>query len=187
MMKNVENILVKMSETKWNYWFGFVYDGVIAIGLTFMAYMLGANNTDIIRFFIFGVLFFTLVEYVVHAHIFHGPFPAFVKAHVQHHKHPLRYDAMPFFFAQIIISPVYIVAILLFSFELASVFTSGILIGYIIYGLAHHAMHRVKPKNRYFKYMIDFHDIHHANPKMNHGVTVPIWDMIFGTYQPIKK
>jgi sterol desaturase/sphingolipid hydroxylase (fatty acid hydroxylase superfamily) len=30
------------------------------------------------------------------------------------------------------------------------------------------------------------HHFHHhfENPKMNHGVTTPVWDLVFGSYEP---
>lgn len=186
-MKRIENALRTMSEAKWNYWMSFIYDGAIALILAVIGYMNGVSFLTGAAFFFSGILFFTLIEYIVHAHMFHGSIKSFVKAHAKHHADPHGHDAMPFFFAQFIIAPFYGVSILLFGFDYATVFTSGVFIGYIAYGLTHHAMHRVKPKSAYFKYMVAFHDQHHSNPKMNHGVTVPIWDMVFGTFEPLKK
>lgn len=186
-MKTIGNALKEMSESRWNYWMSFIYDGTVAVILAFVSYINGVSFFMGIVFFFSGMLFFTLIEYIVHAKMFHGSLTPFVKAHAKHHKDPYGYDAMPFFFAQFIIAPFYGVAILAFGIDLATIFTSGIFIGYVTYGLTHHAMHRVKPKSTYFKYMVAFHNQHHTNPKMNHGVTVPIWDRVFGTYEPLKK
>jgi dihydroceramide fatty acyl 2-hydroxylase len=186
-MNKIENALKNMSEAKWNYWLSFIYDGAIAILLMIVAYMSGMEFFTGLIFFFSGVIFFTLIEYVVHAHLFHGPLKSFVKAHAKHHKDPHGYDAMPFFFAQFIIAPFFGLAILLFGSDIAMIFTSGVFAGYIAYGLMHHAMHRVNPTGKYFSYMVAFHDQHHTNPKMNHGVTVPFWDMVFGTFTPLKK
>ncbi len=176
-----------MSEAKWNYWLSFVFDGIIAIALAYVAFNAGLTLLSGLSFFFFGVLFFTLIEYIVHAKLFHGSAKSFVRAHAKHHKDPYGSDAMPFFFAMFIIAPFYGASFFLFGFELSTIFTSGIFVGYISYGLMHHAMHRVKPRNPYFSYMVAFHDLHHETPKMNHGVTVPFWDMVFGTYIPLNK
>lgn len=185
-MKTIESALRQLSETRWNYWMSYVYDGGMAISLAVVAYLNGVSVINMSLFFVFGVLFFTLIEYIVHAHIFHGSVKSLVKAHAKHHKDPMGYDAMPFFFAQFIIAPFYGVAILVFGFDLATIFASGVFVGYITYGLTHFAMHRSQTQIKYFRYMINFHEQHHNNPKMNHGVTVPIWDMIFKTYEPLK-
>ena len=186
-MKKIEDALKMLSETQWNYWLSFIFDAVIAITLAVVAFNSGATLLSGLGFFFLGILFFTLIEYLVHAKLFHGSIKPFVKAHAKHHKDPFGFDAMPFFFAMFIIAPFYGLAYFAFGFEHSTIFTSGIFIGYISYGMMHHAMHRVKSKNVYFSYMVAFHDLHHVTPKMNHGVTVPFWDMVFGTYLSIKK
>ena len=182
MIKTIESALKAMSETQWNYWTSFVFDAAIAIALATTAFMYGTTLIAGLAFFIGGVLFFTLIEYMVHARLFHGSIKSFTAAHAKHHKDPYGFDAMPFFFAMFIIAPFYGLAYLAFGFEHSTIFTSGIFAGYIAYGLMHHAMHRVKSRNPYFSYMVAFHDLHHVTPKKNHGVTVPFWDMVFGTY-----
>jgi sterol desaturase/sphingolipid hydroxylase (fatty acid hydroxylase superfamily) len=32
-----------------------------------------------------------------------------------------------------------------------------------------------------------WHMIHHCNPKRNFGLFIPLWDIVFGTYEPVPK
>jgi len=57
-------------------------------------------STDIwasLAFFIVGVIFFTFLEYAVHAWLFHEdhPLKVFIEGHAHHHQNPFSYDAMP--------------------------------------------------------------------------------------------
>lgn len=186
-MNYFKNALIRMSQTRWNYWMGFIFDALIVGALFYIAFSHNASLLLGIVSIVTGIIFFTAIEYFVHAKLFHGNVKSFVAGHAKHHRQPMGYDAMPFFFAMVIISPFYLASYLVVSFEYASLFTAGIFIGYIAYGIMHHLMHRATFKNAYFRYMVAFHDLHHERPQMNHGVTVPFWDMVFGTYTPVSK
>ena len=187
MYKKIENALVKMSVTKWNYWFSFIYDAAMSIILVTIGFLYGVDLLMAGVTFVAGFFFFTLVEYFAHAKLFHGWVKSLTAGHAKHHRNPMGYDAMPFFFAMFIIAPFGAASYLFLTFEYTMVFTGGIFLGYIAYGLMHHLMHRANFKNSYFQYMKKFHDLHHEQPKMNHGVTVPFWDIVFGTFLSTKK
>ncbi len=62
-------------------------------------------------------------------------------------------------------------------------FTFGFAVMYTTYEVLHRRIHTHAPTNGYGRWARMHHLYHHfGNSKMNHGVTTPIWDMVFGTY-----
>lgn len=54
---------------------------------------------------------------------------------------------------------------------------------YTTYEVEHRGTHTRAPHGRYTRWSRRHHLFHHfENPKMNHGVSSPIWDLAFGTY-----
>lgn len=54
---------------------------------------------------------------------------------------------------------------------------------YTAYEVEHRRTHTHAPRGAYTRWTRRHHLFHHfGNPKMNHGVTSPIWDLAFGTY-----
>lgn len=63
-------------------------------------------------------------------------------------------------------------------------FGAGWVLGYGFYDLVHWRAHRRAPRSRYQR-MVRRHHFHHhfGHPLVNHGVTWPVWDLVFGTYE----
>ena len=60
----------------------------------------------------------------------------------------------------------------------------GWVAGYGFYDLQHYRAHRRAPRTRYQRWLRRHHFHHHfGHPLVNHGVTWPVWDHVFGTYQ----
>lgn len=65
----------------------------------------------------------------------------------------------------------------------ATAFTGGLLSMYATYEVLHRRTHTHPPRNAYGRWMRRSHLHHHFGaPRRNHGVTTPIWDHAFGTY-----
>lgn len=65
----------------------------------------------------------------------------------------------------------------------ATAFTSGMLAMYFTYEVAHRRTHTHPPRNRYGRWARRSHMHHHFGaPMRNFGVTSPVWDHLFGTY-----
>lgn len=61
-------------------------------------------------------------------------------------------------------------------------FVGGFFAMYIAYEVIHRRLHTAPGRNRYGRWARRHHLHHHyRRPKMNHGVTTPIWDLVFGT------
>ena len=176
--------ILEITKSKWNYYLSLTTDFLTAIVFLILAIKYSTDIYASIALFILGVLVFTFVEYAVHAWLFHKnhSLKVFIEGHAHHHQDPFSYDAMPFFMSALI--GVIFVFIFHFFMPLADAFAfiGGMALGYFNYGMMHHIMHRVEFKNPYWRYMQEFHFVHHKKPKMNHGVTTDIWDRVFGTY-----
>jgi sterol desaturase/sphingolipid hydroxylase (fatty acid hydroxylase superfamily) len=137
-----------------------------------------------IALFAFGILFFTFIEYAVHAWLFHKSHFAkvFIEGHANHHKNPFSYDAMPFFLPVLIFYGFVLLLSIVIPQSDAFAILAGMSFGYFSYGIMHHVMHRREFKSPYWKYMQEFHFIHHKKPLLNNGITTDIWDRIFDTY-----
>lgn len=61
---------------------------------------------------------------------------------------------------------------------------AGWVIGYGFYDLQHYRAHRRAPRTRYQRWLRRHHFHHHfGHPTANHGVTWPLWDHVFGTWE----
>jgi sterol desaturase/sphingolipid hydroxylase (fatty acid hydroxylase superfamily) len=65
----------------------------------------------------------------------------------------------------------------------ATAFTAGLISMYFGYEVAHRRTHTHAPRNRYARWARRNHLHHHFGaPMRNFGVTNPVWDRVFGTY-----
>ncbi|NPA11991.1 MAG: fatty acid hydroxylase [Epsilonproteobacteria bacterium] len=180
----MKKLILKISSSKWNYYLSLVTDLLTALTFLVLSITYSRDFVATLGLFIVGIILFTFIEYAVHAWLFHEkhPLDVFIQGHANHHKNPFSYDAMPFFMSALI--GALFVWIFHFFMPLSDAFAivGGMTLGYFNYGIMHHIMHRYEFKNPYWKYMQEFHFIHHKKPKMNHGITTDIWDRIFGTY-----
>ena len=74
-----------------------------------------------------------------------------------------------------------------FGFFVTPAFGVGWVVGYAFYDWQHYWAHRRAPRNRYERWLRRHHFHHHfGHPTMNHGVTTPVWDLVFGTYERVE-
>ena len=139
--------------------------------------------------FLLGVLIFTLVEYMIHRHIFHLA-PKTAKRekfaytiHGIHHGYPKDKDrlAMPVPLS-ITLSALFYLLFKLIMGDLVYAFLPGFLMGYATYLWVHYIVHAFQPPKNFWKVLWVHHGIHHyKDPKNAFGVSSPLWDRIFGT------
>lgn len=72
----------------------------------------------------------------------------------------------------------------LFGWVGGAVYTLSFLATYAGYEFLHRRIHTHPPRNGYGRWARRHHLVHHfTRPTHNHGVTSPIWDFVFRTYQ----
>lgn len=141
-----------------------------------------------------GLFSWTLVEYFLHRYVFHWvdespKWRAYSEIasglHIAHHKSTSQEDlivappAISLMFAAV----VYLIFLAASrSLAVAAVLESGLITGYILYEWAHYSAHRFLPTSSVGKYLRKYHlQHHHKCPNRQFGVTMPLWDFVFGT------
>jgi len=151
---------------------------------------------EVIGLFIFGMLFWTLAEYLLHRYVFHWVTEAkwsqrfhFIM-HGSHHHFPRDEERllMPPVPGILIGSVLFLFFYCFFWFLgkaiLSFGFFPGFFSGYLMYSFVHRATHISRPPKR-FKYLWYHHSLHHYRyPNKAFGVSNTFWDKVFGTMPP---
>lgn len=195
-MSNRKKLTINIKITKTN---SFLAIGLYCvISLCVLAY--GFFNTAIdpnrgMFICIFGMVVFSLTEYVTHRFLYHSGKDYKnekywqYKIHGVHQIFPgdLKLLAMPIFLA-LFISGVLFSGIYLLWGDPTYFFWSGFMLGYAIYLFIHYMVHARKPPRNFLKYLWTHHALHHyVFEDKAFGVSSPLWDIIFGTMQPQRK
>lgn len=142
-----------------------------------------------ILFFLFGFFSWTFLEYVIHRYWGHTrkkkPLNPFTAEHRRHHAE-FNYFAAAWkklISAVLVLAGVTLVVGLPFGWTYGLAFAIGLAGMYLVYEAIHSLAHKRAPINAYGRWFRMHHFYHHfRSPKSNHGVSTPIWDMVFGTY-----
>ncbi len=149
-----------------------------------------------LAYFSAGAATWTLMEYTLHRFVGHekkgsGAFAEkFHEEHIHHHAEKDYFSpAEEKIKASVpVVTGAAVVASLLFGPRRGLAYAAGLTGGYAGYEVLHRRLHVVEPKNAYARWARKHHFSHHFNsPKSNHGVTSPVWDMLFGTNENIEK
>lgn len=150
--------------------------------------------------FLCGMFTWSIFEYVIHRYVFH--FMAESKQavrivyviHGNHHEYPrdrerLFMPAVPsLLISSLIFSLMYGLAYLLGVPGSAFAFFPGFLLGYLIYGTMHYAIHAWNPPFKWMKPLWRNHHLHHyKNTEQGFGVSSTLWDHVFGTMFDLTK
>lgn len=122
-----------------------------------------------------GFIGWSLVEYVFHRWVLHT---ILHDVHDLHHEHQKDFIAIHPGISLIL----YISLWGLLGFG-SNPIMIGYSLGYILYSVLHTLFHYtlIKPSNPLYRLKMN-HVAHHRNDKVNHGVSHPIWDLVFRTY-----
>ena len=139
--------------------------------------------------FLSGIIFFTLVEYVMHRFLFHLPASTprrkeFARVvHGAHHEHPRDKDriSMPPL-PSILLATFFFVFFYLLLGDFTYGFLPGFYFGYCLYSGVHYMVHAYQPPRNFLKVLWVHHGIHHYKDHDNaFGVSSPLWDYVFKT------
>jgi len=173
-----------------------VYGIAIAIMIYIAIDLIELTVIQVTGLFIFGVLFWTLAEYLLHRFVFHWINEAkwsqrfhFIM-HGSHHDFPrdeerLLMPPVPgLIMGGMLFVVFYCIFWLLGISQLTFGFFPGFFSGYLMYSFVHRATHINRPPNR-FKHIWYHHSLHHYKyPDKAFGVSSPFWDKVFGTMPP---
>ena len=142
----------------------------------------------IVFLFIFGLVIWTLAEYLLHRFVLHG-WPFFARYHHAHHDNPSALIASPTLFSLgVFVSTALIPATLLLGFWPALPCFAGFLMGYIAFAAVRETVHHAQSQNAVVRHFKLFHARHHhATQASNFGVLTSFWDRVFGTYVIVRR
>ncbi len=141
--------------------------------------------------FVVGVLIWTLLEYVIHRHVFHyepktrwGKKLHFI-VHGVHHDYPN--DATRLVMPPSVSIPLAVLFWVLFALifgRFAPGLSAGFAFGYVCYDSIHYATHHFAMKNRIGLWLKQYHLWHHyKDDHAGYGVSSPLWDYVFRTFR----
>ena len=129
----------------------------------------------------FGAVAWTLIEYLIHRFAYHHA-PFLTPLHDAHHREPTAFVGVPSFLSSGLILLVCYLPLRGVAPIFASGFTSGVMVGYAAYMFVHHATHHFDIQPGHWLYEARLrHMAHHYREGVNFGVSVGIWDRVFGT------
>ena len=147
---------------------------------------------DLVTGFVVGALGWTLLEYIIHYPLGHLPKGKTLisSEHLKHHKDVLYFTPtlMKIRGAVPLLLLLGVAAYFLVNLFAAIGFVTAVAIGWTTYEVLHQSIHVRGPRTRYGRWATRHHLYHHfARPNRNHGVTTPIWDFVFRTYDPVER
>jgi sterol desaturase/sphingolipid hydroxylase (fatty acid hydroxylase superfamily) len=166
-----------------------LYSPVIAYMLYLALWQRRLSILTVAGLFLFGALIWTLLEYVIHRHLFHyepktrvGKQLHFI-VHGVHHDYPN--DAQRLVMPPAVSIPLAIAFFGLFFAVLgrfAPAVSAGFAFGYICYDTIHYAIHHFPMRRGVGRWLKQYHLRHHfQDDQAGYGVSSPLWDYVFGT------
>ncbi|MEO5650752.1 MAG: sterol desaturase family protein [Ginsengibacter sp.] len=172
-----------------------LYLPVIILLFYYTSYSLHFSILKITSLFFGGIIFWTFFEYMMHRFIFHWASDnprarRFIYVlHGNHHEFPK--DRQRLFMPPV---PSIIISSLLFLLmynvmqKNVMAFFPGFILGYLLYGSMHYAIHAWNPPFKWMKPIWRNHHLHHyKSEEKGFGVSSHLWDLVFGTAFNLKK
>jgi sterol desaturase/sphingolipid hydroxylase (fatty acid hydroxylase superfamily) len=171
-----------------------MYLPVIGLMLYYSSAIFKLSNLDIIATFIGGILLWTLFEYLMHRFAFHSTAQSrrskrfLYIIHGNHHEYPrdkrrLFMPPLPsIILASGLLMVMYLITSLVGKGEFVFALFPGFLLGYLLYGSMHYAIHAYNPPYKWLKSLWRNHHLHHYKSEdRGFGVSTTLWDRLLGT------
>jgi sterol desaturase/sphingolipid hydroxylase (fatty acid hydroxylase superfamily) len=134
-----------------------------------------------------GLLLWTLLEYLLHRFVFHARVlgARLAREHLHHHAAVSWFAPWwaKLLLAAPILSALAAVGVLLTGAP-GGALALGTMTGWLAYEWLHRRIHVAAPRNAYARWARAHHLSHHfGRAHKNHGVTSPLWDWAFGTFE----
>ncbi len=168
----------------------YIFVPVILFFLYKSIFIFGLAVSDILTYFVSGIVVWTFTEYGLHKYVFHFRFQSeFGKRihfmfHGVHHDYPndSKRLVMPPSVSIPLASLFYLLFYVTVGFVYVAPFFAGFILGYLFYDITHYAVHHFNIKNKFWLAIKNHHMIHHyKNSELGFGVSQPAWDHVFGT------
>ncbi|MGE5242845.1 MAG: sterol desaturase family protein [Betaproteobacteria bacterium] len=177
--------LLAISLTRWNYMLSSLADATAAVVMLTWALVTLERPGALLPVAALALLVYTLIEYLWHRFLFHWRHAprAARQGHARHHQAPEQPLALPFFTALPHVMVVWgLASVSGLGSSLGAFFTGVYFVGYVAYTGLHHLIHAEAIGHPAVAWLRSVHEVHHARPACNFGVTTPLWDIVFGTW-----
>ncbi|MEI8058733.1 MAG: sterol desaturase family protein [Ferruginibacter sp.] len=177
-----------------------IYLPILIFMLYYSSFIIKLHLIKIIIIFFGGMFFWSFFEYCIHRFAFHfiakstRAIKIIYLIHGNHHQYPRDKERlfMPPAPSLMLASVIFFIQFFLFSKvgmkENVFVFFPGFILGYLMYGTMHYAIHAWNPPFKWMKPLWRNHHLHHyKNEHMGFGVSSTLWDKAFGTMFNLKK
>jgi sterol desaturase/sphingolipid hydroxylase (fatty acid hydroxylase superfamily) len=172
-----------------------MYIPIIGYMLYYSNATLGFSIARVVTVFLGAMFFWTFFEYVMHRYLFHFSSESprakriIYVMHGNHHEYPR--DKQRLFMPPVpslILASIIFGAQYFFLRQYTFMFFPGFLLGYLIYGSMHYAIHAWNPPTKFLKPLWRNHHLHHyKGEEKGFGVSTSVWDHIFGTGFDLEK
>ena len=187
-----------MNIKDWKQFAPFYFYAAAAATLNFAAWLSEPRTLSSLLFWlVLGFISWSLVEYILHRFLFHHEARSersrsFIYAlHLSHHDDPQGSDHL---FVRLWMSlPIALCYGLLMwalvgDWHSTAYLFGGLIAGYFSYEWVHYQAHHGRPRLRLLRYLKRYHLLHHhRTPGLRFGVTSPVIDYLFGTFQQMSK
>ena len=177
-----------------------IYLPVIVFMFYYSYLVLNLELTHVLFIFFSGMFFWTFSEYMLHRFAFHfiaeneRAMKIVYIIHGNHHEYPRDRERlfMPpvpsLILSSVIFSTMFFMAKWFGVTENIFSFFAGFMLGYLIYGTMHYAIHAWNPPCKWMKPLWRNHHLHHyKNEQRGFGVSTTLWDRVFGTMFDLAK
>jgi sterol desaturase/sphingolipid hydroxylase (fatty acid hydroxylase superfamily) len=177
-----------------------IYLPVIALMLYYSSQVLNIELTHVLFIFFSGMFFWTFFEYMLHRFAFHfiaeneRAMKIVYIIHGNHHEYPRDRERlfMPpvpsLILSSVIFSTMFFIAKWFGVTENIFTFFAGFMLGYLMYGTMHYAIHAWNSPYKWMKPLWRNHHLHHyKNEQRGFGVSTTLWDRVFGTMFDLTK
>lgn len=168
----------------------------VVVGFPYYSFVqLHMSAGKAVLLFLIGILGWSLFEYIMHRFVFHmiteterGRRIIYV-LHGNHHQYPRDRERL---FMPPVPSLIIATILLLIFHALMGpavfAFFPGFMLGYLLYGTMHYAIHAWNPPFKWMKPLWRNHHLHHYKDEhKGFGVSSTLWDHVFGTMFDLKK
>ena len=177
-----------------------MYTPIIAFTLYYGTHKIQLPLANVALVFFCGIFTWSFFEYMMHRFVFHfvaeseRAMRIVYIIHGNHHEYPRDKERlfMPpvpsLIIASVLFSLMYGIGYLLGVSQLVFAFFPGFLLGYLVYGTMHYAIHAWNPPFKWMKPLWRNHHLHHYKvQEKGFGVSSTLWDHIFGTMFDLQK
>lgn len=177
--------LFTLEQSKAAYRADFALYGVAVLVLAAFLLLYGPREQGLViaAFALLGLGSWTAIEYLLHRFVLHGLQP-FRRWHAEHHQRPTALICTPTILSAALIAVlVFLPALALGNVWRASALLLGVVTGYLVYGITHHATHHWRANNAWLKRRKRWHAMHHRQHEQSgcYGVSSGFWDHVFGS------